>query len=324
MSRFDSDLGPFAVVPLRLIVAGVSDRAVRVFALLASKYADKDGKAFPSRAKIGIDLGASVDSVDRAITELVDSGFVVVSRRQGPKGDWTSNEYRLRYANDPDATGGSRSLAATGTDAATLAAPERSPSRSRAATGVAAPVPTQEHLAGTTELDPLNQMSLIQARFAEFRSAWPKGFWTGHEAALRVWEDLAPDAELHAVIMASLDDHKAHHPKWRPDRRGEVYIPNPRTWLNQARWKDDVHGPVPAGRANDWRARPASTARPEVRESDIDRVLADPALVALVRVDVEQTLAPYKGRWTDEQMEAARARGLRSIAERFVSRLAKE
>ena len=44
-----SDIGPYAIVPLWLLETGVSGQAVRLYALLAAKYADKHGAGYPSR-----------------------------------------------------------------------------------------------------------------------------------------------------------------------------------------------------------------------------------------------------------------------------------
>jgi hypothetical protein len=93
--RIVSDVGAFAIVPEWLIDSGVSDRALRTYVVLA-RYADADGVGFPSRTTLAKRVGKSVDTVDRALAELVDVGAIVVDRRD-EQGRQTTNEYRLAF-----------------------------------------------------------------------------------------------------------------------------------------------------------------------------------------------------------------------------------
>lgn len=336
--RFDSDLGPFGLVTLRLVLAPVSDRAVRVFALLAASYADRDGKAFPSRGRIAQDLAVSTDTVDRAIAELTAAGFLGVSKRHTDKGDQTSNLYILRYAGGEveavavEEEQGGRKSAAGG------AAPVRLPGRKSAAGGSrtdAAP-----RTSTLQDPDPANQtthtqtdarpLSRCHQRFAEFRAVWPAGYWTGHEAALRQWEQIDPDDDLHARILQSVRDHVAHHPRWRPDDKGEAFIPNPRTFLSQRRWLDDVRRPSRAAVAAERRALPEEpqavprVPAPAADPAKVDAVLADPALRAEVAREVDAQMAPWRQRLSATDYSNAMARGLRTVAERYIYRLKAE
>lgn len=99
-TRLLSDVGRFAIVPLWLLLTDVSNTAIRLFALLAAKYADRDGACFPSRLRLAADLRArSKRTVDTAIDELERVGAVEVERR-ATKGLHQSNVYVLHYA-DP-------------------------------------------------------------------------------------------------------------------------------------------------------------------------------------------------------------------------------
>ncbi len=92
-----SDVGQFAMVPTWLLMSGVSDRAVRLFAFLGGKYANfKSGEAVATRRALANDLGCSVSSADRAIDELTKARALVVTQRQGAHGDFISNIYKLR------------------------------------------------------------------------------------------------------------------------------------------------------------------------------------------------------------------------------------
>jgi hypothetical protein len=94
-----SDVGQFAIVPTWLLASGVSDRAVRLFACLAGKYADfKTQEACPSRRALATDLGCSLSSADRAIDELIRVRALAVEPRQATNGDFISNIYKIRIA----------------------------------------------------------------------------------------------------------------------------------------------------------------------------------------------------------------------------------
>jgi hypothetical protein len=67
-------------------------------------------------------------------------------------------------------------------------------------------------------------------------------FWTaypnkvGKDAAKRAFDRRKPDDELFGQMMNALENQKTSD-KWTKDN-GQ-YIPNPATWLNQGRWKDE-------------------------------------------------------------------------------------
>lgn len=89
-----SDTGAFALVPEWLLFSDLSDRAVRLYAIL-SRYADRDGKAWPSRRTLATKLGCSMNTVDRARAELEEAGALHVERRKSDEGDWMSSVYTV-------------------------------------------------------------------------------------------------------------------------------------------------------------------------------------------------------------------------------------
>jgi hypothetical protein len=93
----------FGRVPTWLLDAAVSDRAIRLFALL-TRYADRDGRGFPGRRALAERLRCSVDSLDRALRELVDAGAVRVEERWDVAGDGgrLTNDYYLLEHRDED------------------------------------------------------------------------------------------------------------------------------------------------------------------------------------------------------------------------------
>lgn len=81
----------FTVVPEPLIRdKRISDRAFRVWCIL-DRYAGANGAAFPTRRRLAEDLDCSLATLDRAILELVEYGWLTKQRR----GEGESNDYTL-------------------------------------------------------------------------------------------------------------------------------------------------------------------------------------------------------------------------------------
>lgn len=127
-----SDIGRYAMVPEWLLATDVSANAIRLFAVLAAKYADREGLAYPSRRRLREDMGnVSLDTIDRAVADLVRIQALTVEPRRSDDGDPTSNLYTIHFARSSqgvlDLPIGSRTVAATGSrkDAEGVAAPVR-------------------------------------------------------------------------------------------------------------------------------------------------------------------------------------------------------
>lgn len=128
-ARVVSDVGPFAVVPEWLLVGPeVSDRAVRLYALLALMADRGTREAFPARKTLAQRLGGcSLDSVDRAVDELAAAGAITkYERYRDGRRERSSNLYvvhlapgdvaaRMRLRGGAGAATGSRTGAAPGT-----------------------------------------------------------------------------------------------------------------------------------------------------------------------------------------------------------------
>ena len=86
----------FAIIP-EWVLVDASDRAIHLYARL-NRYANKGGECWPSRSTLAEHLGCSVESIDRAVKELVKIGALEVTNRNdpdNPKRKLTSI-YRLR------------------------------------------------------------------------------------------------------------------------------------------------------------------------------------------------------------------------------------
>ena len=84
----------FAIIPEWLLDAPISSNAVRLYAIL-NRYANSQGRAWPSRKTIATAMKCSTATVDRARDELVAVGALTVIQRTSDAGDPTSNLYVL-------------------------------------------------------------------------------------------------------------------------------------------------------------------------------------------------------------------------------------
>jgi hypothetical protein len=111
--RTTRDTGPWALVPEWVLDADISDRAVRLYALLG-RYADGEGESYPGRKTLAERLRCSLNSLDRAGQELVAAGALDVTPRKRDDGSQASNLYTLRSTppvgrgGPTDGEGGSR------------------------------------------------------------------------------------------------------------------------------------------------------------------------------------------------------------------------
>lgn len=90
-----SDTGPFAIVPEWVLDADISDRAVRLYAVLA-RYADSDGHCNPKRATLASRLRCGVKTIDRAKEELAVIGALSWEQRPGDDRVLAPNDYLVR------------------------------------------------------------------------------------------------------------------------------------------------------------------------------------------------------------------------------------
>ena len=198
----------FAIIDEWVLDLNISDRAVRLYAVLA-RYADSEThKAYPSRGTLAERLRCSKASVDRAAQELVDAGAMRKKQRHN-----SSIVYTLQVSS-PLMRG-----VVTGDE------------------GGSAPVMmgvlTGDDLTITTEQEPSEQEQLNN-KFEQFWAVYPKKDDKG--LARRSFEK--------ALKRASLEDIVAGAEKYRDDpNREQAFTKNPSTWLNADAWEN---GPLPS------------------------------------------------------------------------------
>ena len=87
--------GPFAIVPL-WILEKADPQALRLYVLLAGKYADKEGYSYPSRRLLCEQLNVSKRTIDAAVHHLEHIGALIVTRRAASAAGNETNLYRVQ------------------------------------------------------------------------------------------------------------------------------------------------------------------------------------------------------------------------------------
>lgn len=114
----------FATIPHWVLELPLSDKAVRLYAIL-SKYADNsDGTSYPGRGTLAKLMHCHRTSVDRAVEELIEAGCITKQVRY-KEGRFTSSLYTVKRIAPSRTDEGSRTHATTPrrTDATTSSHP---------------------------------------------------------------------------------------------------------------------------------------------------------------------------------------------------------
>lgn len=94
--RVDEAFGP---VPLWLLRTKVSDRAIRLYALLSALRDYDSNMATVGRKYLSSELDCSLDSLDRAKAELKGVGAITVERAPSSNGEIGQNVYTIHRSN---------------------------------------------------------------------------------------------------------------------------------------------------------------------------------------------------------------------------------
>ena len=204
----------FSIVPEWVLDSDLSDKALRIYVVLA-RYADSETlECFPSLPTIAKRARCSKSSVIRALDDLEKHQAIVRRRRVGEKG-FQSTVYvvrrQLHSATSPSVTHDT-----------TLVSPVDHPSV------------THDTLTITTEREPSERD--INTAFAAFWDAYPRKRDKGH--ARKAFEKALKKTSFENILTA-VERYKAHEAG-----NGTQYIAYPATWLNGERWDDDFGGEV--------------------------------------------------------------------------------
>jgi hypothetical protein len=203
----------FALIPEWVLYADISSAAKVVYCVL-HRYANSDGKCFPSRKSISGKAGIGLSTLDRAIDELVALGAVKVARRTNESGSPTSNEYTV-ILNRP---------------LSKLDRPyienEQTPLSKNDNLTKAIINQSQEPSTSSSDDD----------GFELFWSHYPRK--VGKGAARKAWK-----TALKKTSAINLQESALLYQLTCP--KDTQYIAHPSTWLNAERWTDETMNPEP-------------------------------------------------------------------------------
>jgi hypothetical protein len=194
----------FAIIDEWLLDLDISDRAVRLYAVLA-RYADSEThKAYPSRGTLAERLHCSKASVDRAAQELVDAGAMTKQQRHNSSVIYTLQVSSPLHRGVVTGDEGGSAPVMTG-------------------------VLTGDDLTRTTQLEPQERKPLNSA-IEQFWAIYPRKTAKGR----------VPDALRKALKKATIEEIVAGAERYRDDpNREDAFTQHPATWLNAEGWEDD-------------------------------------------------------------------------------------
>jgi biotin operon repressor len=206
----------FSIMPEWILHATISDKAVRLYGVLARFADNQTHEAFPSRETLAEKMGCSSKSIDRAATELVELGAITKRQRHN-----SSLVYTLMMSKG---VGTSVSLGVDKDDQGGW-------------TPVSRGVDTSDDLTITTELEPeelepLNTQTGVNESFNEFWDVYPKHLQKG-EARKAFFKAVNRLGDASVILEG------ARRMAADPNLPVKQFIPYPATWLNREGWEDE-------------------------------------------------------------------------------------
>ena len=109
-------------------------------------------------------------------------------------------------------------------------------SNTLAACKQSAPSETETETETETEKPPARKLADVPKGFSHWYDSYPRKH--GKLAAVKAWKKINPSNVLAAQMAIAIRNQVAQH--HFQNGRGEDFIPNPSTWLNQGRWDDEI------------------------------------------------------------------------------------
>ena len=183
----------FSIIPEWLLDSGCSDKALRLYAVLA-RYADNDDlTAYPGRSTLAKRMRCHRATVDRAVEELQELG-AITKRKRVKDGKYQSSIYTIRRAS-PSRTG-----------APTPVAPMQPPP--------VAPVQPPPSHPCDIELEPMNVEPVrTRTERTSNKTAVPQS-WQPETEIIRELQDKFPKIQVTDQVDTFLDYHRAKGSKF--------------------------------------------------------------------------------------------------------------
>lgn len=258
----------FTQIPEWVLDADISDRAIRLYGVLARIVAT-ERQDLPGRPQVAERMKCSPSSLDRALKELEDLRAVVVLPRWSPEGDRIGNDYELRFdepgpevgvsprVNTRVPTGEYTSTHRWGDGVPTGGEARKDNGSTKERTTDRRDPPTPSEPTPALELvPPPLAASAAESDFARFWQVYPAK--RKRLEALRAWPKAVK--AVGGDVQRLIDGAQ----RYRDDpNRSPGYTCNPASWLNAGSWDDE---PLPSKLANG-----TNGSRPIHRPLDTDR-----------------------------------------------------
>ncbi|TXH08329.1 MAG: helix-turn-helix domain-containing protein [Hyphomicrobiaceae bacterium] len=242
---------PFAKMPISVLKNGKLSPWARLVHALLIDYDTEEGGCYPGRERLANDLGTSIPTIDRALTELCKAGLIIKKRQ----GRGHTNNYTIVHESSPVMTlmpDDSSSKTTKTHDSSPVRTPESSPVSSPESS----PVMTKPDV---VKPDELNQKRYVppppQNRTPQRQSGGAVQYTKDFERvyalipkrdkklqAFRVWESINPDAALAEQIARAMQQQVQANPRWREE--GARFCPALDVWLTNRRWEDAAPSPA--------------------------------------------------------------------------------
>jgi hypothetical protein len=285
----------------------LSDRHRVVFAEIVMTVNRATGAAFPGRKYLAKRTGYTVSTIGKVIFDLVGWGFLAATKRAPPAGGRALAHYAIvrPSAGQLEAALTARariSRSSVGIDAAIKSGvnvgngadinPRLNYSTKLAEIdvnpGVPADVncgvPTVTYKDGTSFLKdpptPYRGDGFVED-FERFWQAFPQGRKRGYHPAQEAFRTIV-DGTHRTGLWATVPELIAAVERYRASNPDPQYVPLPKTWLNQGRWKDDAE-------ATKARPRP-----PRVCQTDMQKTFNDSPPIERVRRELRALLRKEK------------------------------
>lgn len=203
-----------------------------VLLMLANRSNHDTGKCIPKIKALAEECGMSERSVQRAIQELDDAGLLKIVHRFH-EGVQLSNQYNLCLWVRGELEIKHAPVAPSWHPVVPHSHPVVPDRR------------TEPRIEPVIEPTPPTPRGELSDGFAEFWKAYPKK--VAPDAAQRAWNRKVKTPETIKAILEAVKT-QAQSDAWK--KEGGQFVPNPATWLNAGRWKDEMPGECSA--AADW------------------------------------------------------------------------
>lgn len=221
----------FAVIPESVLYSNLSHLAVRIYGVLR-RHADQNGACHPGRTRIAKLAHTNPRSVDRAIRELVEHGYITVHHRRNPDNPQQSLSNKYVIHSTPRAG----DYTPRAHDTTPLALVTRPPRAGDAVTKAIEPEPNNQ--------------------FDEWWTLYPKK--VNKKNAIKAWKAHTKTTAAEHIIEATRQQLNTPD---SPLTRDPQYIPYPASWLNAGSYDNEtIQTQQEPARGYDQPARPECPA----------------------------------------------------------------